>query len=372
MNRAWTDKDFYKVLGVSRTAGDDEIKRAYRKLAQKHHPDANQGNPAAEDRFKEISEAYTTLSDPEQRKEYDEVRRLVESGGFAGFRSSGAGPYGGQRMRVEDLGDLFGGLGDVFGFGGARRGPTRGADSTAELTLSFEEAVKGVTTTVAVRAEAPCSRCGGSGAEPDTSVSTCPTCKGKGTIALNQGVFSFSQPCPQCGGSGRLVTSPCTQCHGRGVETRTRNIRVKIPAGVGDGATIRLPAKGSPGHNLGPHGDLLVTVRVAPHEFFGRKGNDLLLTVPITFTEATLGTKLDLPTLAGVVTVKVPAGTPSGKTFRVRGHGVTPERGKTGDLMAKVEVLIPKRLSKDEKKLIEQLAGYETEDPRAHLGVGTT
>jgi molecular chaperone DnaJ len=368
MNRDWIDKDFYQVLGVGQEATQDEVKRAYRKLAQKYHPDANPGDKEAEERFKQISEANATLSNPEQRKEYDEVRRLVESGGFVG---SPGGGFGGQRVRVEDLGDLFGGLGDVFGFGGrgGRQGPMRGQDASAELTLSFEDAVNGVTTSVSVRGQAPCSRCGGSGAEPGTSVTTCPTCQGSGTVAQNQGFFSFAQPCPQCGGSGRLIGSPCSQCGGRGSETRTRNIKVRIPAGVQDGATIRLAGKGAPGRNGGPPGDLLVRVRVAPHPIFGRRGNDLTLTVPITFAEAALGTQIELPTLDGGVTVKVPSGTPSGKTLRVRGRGVKPERGKTGDLLAKVEVLIPKRLSKDEKKLIEQLAEHETEDLRAHLQV---
>jgi molecular chaperone DnaJ len=371
MNRDWVDKDFYKVLGVSKDATQEEIKRAYRKLAQKLHPDTNPGDKDAEERFKDVSEAYSTLSDSEQRKEYDELRRLVESGGFAGFPGGGRG-FGGQRVRAEDVGDLFGGLGDLFGFGSAgRAGPARGADSAAELSISFDEAVRGVTTTVSVRGEAPCTRCHGNGAEPGTPVTTCSTCRGTGMVAQNQGFFSLSQPCPTCGGSGRIVSNPCTACRGRGAEVRTRSIRVKIPAGVGDGATIRLPGKGAPGRGNGPAGDLLVTVRVAPHPVFGRKGNDLTITAPITFTEAALGTRLELPTLDGKVTVKVPAGTQSGKTFRVRGRGVMPERGKPGDLLAKVEVVIPRHLSKEERKLLEQLAEYETEDPRAHLGVAT-
>jgi molecular chaperone DnaJ len=373
MNRDWVDKDFYQVLGVASGASADEIKRAYRKLAQQYHPDANQGDPAAEERFKQISEAYATLSNPEQRKEYDQVRRLVESGGFAGFPGGGPFAGGGQRVRVEDLSDLlggFGGLGDLFGFGGARRGgPQRGADTAAELHLSFEDAVRGVTTQVSVRGEAPCSRCGGNGAEPGTHPETCRTCRGSGTVAQNQGFFSFTQPCPQCGGSGRQIDHPCGACRGRGTEVRTRTIKVKVPAGVEDGSTIRLSGHGSPGRNGGPAGDLLVRVSVARHPLFTRRGNDLVLTVPITFTEATLGSKVHVPTLDGSVTVKVPPGTPSGKTFRVKGRGVQPDRGRGGDLLVKVEVAVPRKLSRDEKKLLEQLATYETEDVRAHLKV---
>ncbi|HUO46985.1 MAG TPA: DnaJ domain-containing protein, partial [Acidimicrobiia bacterium] len=203
MNREWVDKDFYKIIGVSPEASAEEVKRAYRKLAQKYHPDANPGDLQAEERFKEISEAYGVLSNTEQRKEYDEVRRLVESGGFGGFGSGGPFAGGGQRVRVDDLGNLFGGIGDLFGFGngaGARRGPQRGADTSADLTLSFEDSLTGVTTTVSIRGETACSRCSGTGAEPGTPINTCPTCGGTGSIAQNQGMFSFAQPCPQCGG----------------------------------------------------------------------------------------------------------------------------------------------------------------------------
>jgi molecular chaperone DnaJ len=363
MNREWIDKDFYKVLGVSSSATPEEIKRAYRKLAQKYHPDANPGDAGAEDRFKDISEAYAVLSDTEQKKEYDEVRRLVESGGYAGF----GGPFGGQRVRVEDLGDIFGGIGDLFGFRNGRQGPQRGPDSTAELTLSFEDAIGGVTTSVAVRGEAPCSRCNGSGAEPGTPVTTCPTCRGSGSVAQNQGMFSFAQPCPQCRGSGRIITTPCSQCRGRGREVRTRNIKVKVPAGVKDGATIRLAGKGGPGVNGGPPGDLLVKVHVSPHPVFNRRGDDLIVNVPVSFTEAALGTTLEIPTLEGTVSIKVPPGTQSGRMFRVKGRGVKPAKGPAGDLYAKVEVVVPRKLSREEKKLLEQLAEYETADPRAHL-----
>ncbi len=376
MNRDWVEKDFYEILGVTKDASAEEIKRAYRKLAQKNHPDANPGDTAAEDRFKQISEAYSVLSNADKRTEYDEVRRLVESGGFRGFGGAGGpggfGGFGGQRIRVEDLNDLFGGLGglgDLFGFGGGGRGagPRRGPDAAAELHLGFEDAVRGVTTTVSVRGEAPCSRCGGSGGEPGTSVTTCPTCRGAGQVAQNQGLFALPQPCPQCRGAGRIIETPCTNCHGRGAEVRTRRIKVRIPAGVKDGATIRLPGKGGPGAQGGPPGDLLVTVHVASHPIFKRKGNDLTVTVPVTYTEAALGTKIEVPTLDGSVTLKVPSGTASGKTFRVRGRGVDPERGKAGDLLVRVEVVVPRRVSRDEKKLLEQLATYEDEDVRAHL-----
>ena len=377
MNRDWVEKDFYQILGVSKDATAEEIKRAYRKLAQENHPDANPGDTTAEERFKQVSEANAVLGNAERRKEYDEVRRLVDSGGFGGFGAPGGGGFGGQRIRVEDLDDLlsgFGGIGDLFG--GAQRGgrgraqaAQRGADTTAELHLSFTDAVSGVTTSVQVRGEAFCSRCGGSGAEPGTSVHTCPTCNGAGTVAQNQGFFSFASPCQDCRGSGRIIESPCTTCNGSGRTLRTRTIKVKVPPGVKDESTIRLRGKGAPGKGGGPAGDLLVKIHVAPHDVFGRKDNDLLVTVPVTFPEATLGTKVEVPTLDSSVTVKVPAGTPSGKTFRVKGKGVKPSRGKPGDLLVRIEVIVPKKLSRDEKKLVEQLAEYDRTDIRDHLKV---
>jgi molecular chaperone DnaJ len=370
MNRDWVDKDFYQILGVGSESSPEEIKKAYRKLAQTYHPDANPGNDEAEEKFKEISEAYATLSNVEQRKEYDQVRRLVDSGGYPGYGAGGGG-FGGQQVRVEDLSDLlggFGGIGDIFGFGsGSRSGPARGADVQADLSISFEDAAAGVTTEVKVKGAAPCSHCGGSGAEPGTQVTTCPTCGGRGVVAQNQGFFSFSQPCPQCRGSGRIIETPCSVCRGSGTETRTRSVKVRVPAGVQDGNTLRIRGKGAPGRNGGPSGDLLVRVRVASSRTFGRKGNDLTLTVPITYSEAVLGTKLEVPTLNGEVKLKVPAGTPSGKTFRVRGKGVIPERGRPGDLLVKVEVAVPTKVGKEEKQLIEDLAQFETDDVRSHL-----
>ncbi|HUF15810.1 MAG TPA: molecular chaperone DnaJ [Acidimicrobiia bacterium] len=376
MNRDWLDKDFYKVLGVADTASADEIKKAYRKLAQTHHPDANPGDEAAEERFKEISEAYATLSDVEQRKEYDQVRRLAASGGFQGFGAQGGpgfGGFGGQQVRVEDLQDLLGGLGgvgDLFGFGSQRSrgsGPTRGADVATELTIGFEDAAFGATTEVTIEGAAACSRCSGRGAEPGSSIATCPTCGGRGVVAQNQGFFSFSQPCPQCGGSGRLIETKCTRCRGTGTENRRRQVKLRVPAGVKDGTTLRVRGKGGPGSLGGPPGDLMVRIRVAPSRTFGRKGNDLTLKIPITYTEATLGTRIDVPTLNGGVRVKIPSGTPSGKTFRVRGKGISPERGPQGDLLVTVEVAVPKKLSKEEKRLLEELAEHETDDIRSHL-----
>lgn len=372
MNRDWIEKDFYKTLGVSQEASPEEIKKAYRKLAQKHHPDANPGDEKAEDRFKEVSEAYATLSNAEQRKEYDQVRRVAGSGGFGGFGARPGGGFGGQQVRVENLEDLIGGLGglgDLFGFGsgGGGGGAAKGADLQTELTIPFQDAAQGVTTSVTVNGAAPCSKCHGSGAEPGTSVTRCPTCGGRGTVAQNQGFFSFSQPCPQCRGTGQLIETPCSKCRGTGTENRTRNVKLRIPPGVRDGSTLRLRGKGGPGAYGGPPGDLLVRVRVASSRTFGRKGNDLTLKVPITFSEAALGTKIDVPTLNGGVKVKIPSGTASGKTFRVRGKGIQPERGKSGDLLVTVQVAVPQKVSKEEKRLIEELASHEPEDVRAHL-----
>ncbi|MGB7861171.1 MAG: DnaJ domain-containing protein, partial [Acidimicrobiia bacterium] len=246
MNRDWIEKDFYKTLGVAKEATPEEIKKAYRKLAQQHHPDTNQGDAAAEDKFKEISEAYATLSDVEQRKEYDQVRRVAGSGGFQGFGGQPGG-FGGQQVRVEDLQDLlggFGGLGDLFGgSGGTASGPSRGPDLQTELTVGFDDAAHGTTTAVHLRGEAACSHCGGSGAEPGTDVTVCPNCRGRGMVAQNQGFFSFSQPCPQCRGSGRLIETKCSVCRGSGSENRTREVKLRIPAGVSDGTTLRLRGK---------------------------------------------------------------------------------------------------------------------------------
>ncbi len=374
MNRDWVEKDFYEVLGVPKDADAQRIKASYRKLAQQFHPDANPGDKEAEERFKDISEAYATLSDPEERKEYDQVRQMVDSGGFRGFGGPGFGA-GGQGVRIEDLGDLlggFGGLGDLFGFGGrTQTGPQRGTDLGAELHLSFRDAVDGVTTSVSVQGEANCQTCHGSGAEPGSRVETCGVCGGSGMTAQSQGFFSMTQPCRNCGGSGRIVPQPCHTCRGRGTVVRTRSINVKIPAGVRDGATIRLKGKGSPGRNGGPAGDLLVKVHVASHPVFRRRGDDLMVKIPVTFTEATLGALIEIPTLNGSVRLKVPAGTRSGKTFRIRGKGVPRQRGRNGDLLATVEVVVPTKLTKDAKKLLQEFADqYESDiDPRAHLRV---
>jgi len=380
MNRDWVEKDFYKTLGVAREASDDEVKKAYRKLAQRHHPDANPGDAAAEEKFKEISEAYATLSDPDQRGEYDKVRRVAASGGFQGFGGpggfGGSGGFGGQQVRVEDLSDLLGGaggLGDLFGFGaGGGAGPARGADLQTELSVSFTDAAHGVTTSVKARGAAACSTCSGSGAAPGTPVSACPTCGGRGVVAQNQGFFSFSQPCPKCQGSGRLIEAQCPACRGAGAENRTRVVKLRVPAGVKDGASLRLRGRGGPGRNGGPAGDLIVRVRVAPSRRFGRKGDNLTLTVPVTYTEAALGTKIDVPTLNGTVRLKIPSGTPTGKTFRVRGKGISPERGRAGDLLVTVQVAVPAKVSRDEKKLLEELATLEPDDLRDHLTPGTS
>jgi len=375
--REWFEKDYYKVLGVPQAATDTEIRRAYRKLAKENHPDAN---PGKEERFKEISAAYDVLSDAGKRKEYDEVRRLGPMAG-AGF-PGGAGGAGGspfnvrtEGFRTDNLGDLFGDILGRFG-GGAAAGRTRttastgqrGDDLEAELHLSFLDALNGVTTSVNVTSEATCGTCHGSGAAPGTTPVVCSRCGGRGVTSENQGLFSFSRACPQCGGRGMTVETPCPTCRGTGVENRPRQVKVRIPAGVDDGQRIRVKGRGTPGRGGAPAGDLWVTVRVAAHDMFGRKGRNLTLTLPITFAEAALGSEITVPTLDGSVVLRVPPGTRSGRTFRVKGRGVVDEKG-AGDMLVTVEVAVPTKLSPAQREAIEALATASTESPRTHLGV---
>jgi len=377
--RDYLDKDYYAALGVTKTASADEIKKAYRKLARKHHPDANRNEPAAEEKFKEISEAYDVLADDAKRKEYDEMRTYGASfagagggGGGSGFNPGGS-PFGGGAQSVN-LGDLFGdsGLGDalggMFGGGGARQRRTKGPDLSASVTLGFRDAVNGITTSLQVRSEAACPTCHGSGAKPGTSPHTCSVCGGSGQTVRQQGGFGFAETCRACHGRGQVVDDPCPTCGGAGATMQTRTIQTRIPAGVKDGQTLRLSGKGAPGGNGGPAGDLLVTVNVRKHPVFGRKANNLTLTLPVTFPEASLGATVQVPTLDGeTVSLKIPAGTPTGRTFRVRGKGV-PTKNKHGDLLVTVEVSVPQRV---DGKAREALDAYRDatadDDPRVDL-----
>jgi molecular chaperone DnaJ len=377
--REWFEKDFYKVLGVSETATAKEITRAYRKLARELHPDANPGDAAAEERFKEVSAAYDVVGDEVKRKEYDEVRKLGPMGGMGfGGPAGGGGGFGGPgggsfNFDPGDLGDLLGGLFGRRGGGGGRQsrgaGPQRGADLEAELHLPFREAVSGVTTTLHLTSDAACSTCHGSGARPGTMPTECPVCHGRGVLDDNQGMFSFSTPCANCGGSGSVVTDPCPTCHGSGTERRPREVKVRIPAGVDDGQRIRLKGRGGAGRHGGPAGDLFVLVHVDRDATFGRDGDNLTITVPVTFAEAALGTDLKVPTLDGsTVTLRLPEGTPSGKVFRVKGRGVALKKG-TGDLLVTVQVAVPPSLSDEQRRAVEAVAEAFTDSPRAHLGV---
>jgi molecular chaperone DnaJ len=378
--REWLEKDYYKVLGVAKTATDKEIARAYRKLAKQYHPDAH---PGSEERFKEISAAYDVVGDQAKRKEYDEVRTLSENG-FAGNPFAGAGggtggaPGGFSSFKVDDLGDL---LGNIFGRGNRRARqstatamPQRGQDAEAELHLSFADAVKGVTTTVNVNSDAPCSTCAGTGAAPGSAPTVCPVCGGRGVIDDPQGHFVLTHPCVACGGTGMQIGVPCPTCAGRGTERRARQVKVRIPPGVENGKRTRVPGKGDVGRFGGPPGDLYVVVHIAPHPVFAQKGKDLTVKVPITFAEAALGTAVSVPTLNGKpVTVKVPAGTRSGRVFRVPGQGVQ-ATGKKGDLLVTFEVDVPAKLSGDERRAVEALAkasGEAGSKLRENLGVET-
>jgi molecular chaperone DnaJ len=384
-SKDWLEKDFYAVLGVAKSASADEIKKAYRRLARELHPDHNPGDKKAEARFKDASEAYSVLSDERKRKEYDEMRTLFGSGAFR--RSARAGAGGGGVP--FDLGDLFGGgagatagagdrrfggagFSDLFssifsGGGTGRRGPGRGRDVEAEVTLSFAEAARGVTLPLTLRAPGVCETCNGSGAAPGSQPRTCPACHGTRLVTNNQGAFSFSEPCRECQGVGTIVEDKCPECRGTGGVTKTRTLNVRIPQGVNDGQRIRLSGRGEPGERGGAPGDLYVLIKVKPDEIFERKGDDLALTVPVTFAEAVLGTDLRVPTLDGAVTVRVPPGTPSGRTLRVRGKGVASRSGAAGDLLVTVDVQVPKDLSEQARKALEEFAGATPPAPRERL-----
>ncbi len=389
----WIEKDYYKVLGVAKDAKPEEIKKAYRKLARDNHPDQNPGNPAAEQRFKEVSEANDVLSSSDKRKEYDEARRLFGGGGFRFPGSGGSRTQGGPSM--DDLfrnggGTADGGLGDLFGglFGGnagatgartqrfsTARGPRRGSDVEGEVRVDFTDSVAGVTVGMQMVSDAPCDACHGTGAKAGTVPRVCPTCEGSGMqTSASGGVFAVTEPCRDCRGRGMVVDDPCPVCHGSGRGRSTKTMQVRIPAGVTDGQRIRLKGKGGAGENGGAGGDLYVLVHVQPHPIFGRKADNLTLTAPVTFNEAALGAQIEVPTLdGGPVRLRVPQGTPNGRTFRVRGKGVTKRDGSRGDLLVSVEVVVPQALS---EKAREALAVYGeaigSADPRAKLFGATT
>jgi len=365
-------KDFYKVLGVPKNASADDIKKAYRKLARQNHPDSRPGDRQAEERFKAISEAYAVLSVPEKRKEYDEQRSLFAgaNAGGGGFRFPGGG--GGGGTAGFDISDLFGGL---FGGGGGTRTRTsaaarRGADVETEVRVSFRQAIEGVTVPLRMTSDAACRSCHGTGARAGTVPRVCPNCEGSGMqTSASGGLFAMTEPCTVCRGRGLVVDDPCPTCHGSGRGTSSRTMQVRIPAGVRDGQRIRLRGKGASGENGGPSGDLLVTVHVDRHPVFGRRGDNLTITVPITFDEAALGAEIKVPTLDGPpVTLRIPPGTPNGRTFRVRGKGAPRKDGSRADLLATVEVSVPARLSAEgESALAAFRDSRGDDDPRAPL-----
>jgi molecular chaperone DnaJ len=387
VQREWVEKDFYKVLGVSPDASEDEIRRVAKKLLAENHPDRHPNDPVADEKYKAVGEARDVLGDKAKRQEYDETRRMFAGGGRRRYNGgAGGGNFGGFSMggdgtefNLNDLfdaagqtgganiGDLFGGL---FGRGGGPRPsrPRRGNDMETEAELSFAEATKGVAMPLRLTSPAPCTNCHGSGARPGTSPKICATCSGSGVINRNQGAFGFSEPCADCRGSGSIIEHPCTECKGTGVATRTRTINVRIPPGVEDGQRIRLAGQGEAGLRGAPSGALYVTVHVRPDKVFGRDGDDLTITIPVSFTELALGTTLSVPTLDSKVGVRVPKGTADGRILRVRGRGVPKRGGGNGDLLVTVKVSVPTNLDDAALNALEAYAGAERSsgfDPRA-------
>ncbi|MFW5952101.1 MAG: molecular chaperone DnaJ [Gemmatimonadota bacterium] len=368
-----TSRDYYQILGIPEKADATEVKKAYRKLAKQYHPDANQNDPRAAERFKEIGEAYAVLSDPQKRQQYDQMRRMGPFTGFGGERGrpggfgagtpGGAGAPGGDfRFTMDDLGDL-GGIGDlfssIFDFGRKRQprtGPERGANVEYTVEVPFETAARGGTLNVTVPVVEECATCGGSGAAPGTRVTVCSECKGSGTVSFGQGGFAVNRPCPACYGRGQIPAQPCPACSGSGQVRQERQIRLRIPAGVDTGSKIRLAGQGERGSAGGKAGDLLITVHVKPHHFFRRKGLDIHCTVPVNIAQAALGSKIRVRTVTGgKVSLRLPPGTQSGTKFRIPGQGI--EKGeKRGDQYVQVKITVPDRLDDEEQRLMREFA----------------
>jgi len=364
--REWLDKDFYRTLGVSKTATAAEIKKAYRKLARENHPDTNPNNPQAERRFKEVGEAFAVLSDDTKRREYDELQRLGPNA-FGGVTRAGGS---------NDFSDLFGSMFNSGGFQTGRprqRQARRGDDIQADVYVSFEDALSGVRTSVTVTGEAPCDTCEGTGAAKGTNPRTCVACGGRGEINVDQGMFSFAQPCTTCQGRGNVIDTPCARCRGRGRVIAPRSLTINIPAGVADGAVIRAAGRGGPGVNGGPSGDVLITVRVGEHPLYGRNGDDVTLEVPISYAEAALGTDLKIPLVNGEArTIRVPKGTTSGRRFRVKGAGAARRSGGVGDLIVTVTITVPTQLNDEARRLIQELATHDDHRDRTERLFGVT
>lgn len=354
-------RDYYEVLGLSKGASDEDLKKAYRTLAKKYHPDLNPGDKEAEARFKEINEAYETLSDKEKRARYDQFGHAGVDPNFGGGAGQGFGGFDGAGFDFGDFGDIFSNLGDIFGFGGAarRNGPVRGSDIHLHLTISFEESAKGCRKTVESSRVQTCATCGGTGAKSGTKPEECPYCHGTGTIKISQrtpiGVVSTSRPCDHCNGTGKIIKTPCPDCHGVGLVRRPRRLEVDIPAGIADGQVITLRGQGDFGSNGGPAGDLDIAISVRPHPLFTRMNNDVWCEVPLTFTQAALGCEITVPTLDGKVSYTVPPGTQPGESFRLRGKGIPNlNRYGRGDQYVKVNVEVPKNLNDRQKELLRQ------------------
>lgn len=354
MSKRVSKRDYYEVLAVERTASDAEIKSAYRKLALKYHPDRNPGDKDAEERFKECAEAYAVLADPDKRAAYDRY-------GHAGVASA-AGAGGFDPNVFTGFEDILGGLGDIFGFGdlfGGRRrgGPQRGADLRYDLEISFEESATGAETAIQIPRQENCEPCKGTGAAPGSSPTVCNLCRGQGQVRTQQGFFTVARTCPQCRGTGQMITKPCTTCRGAGRVSRERKITVKIPAGIATGQQLRLQGEGEAGHAGGPPGSLYVVIHVQEHEFFRRDGVNLFCEIPVNFPTVALGGEIDVPTLDGSEKVKVPEGTQTGTTLRLRGKGMPDVNGRgRGDLFATVQVTTPKKLNKEQRQALEHLA----------------
>jgi molecular chaperone DnaJ len=383
-------EDFYKILGVKKDAKPDEIKKAYRRLARKYHPDVNPGDKGAEERFKEMSEAFDVLSDPKKRKVYDRfgqysdnLANAADAGAgatytrgapfdFSGFDWGAATPgAGGASPGSGSFRDIFA---DLFGAGRVEREaprpqPQRGADIEMPLSLSFEEAITGLTTNLTVNRSEQCSRCHGAG-DTGGAIVTCPTCKGAGQVQRSGGRLRFSQECPDCGGSGKRRPA-CSLCKGKGILAKTENVKVRIPAGVDTGSRVRIPGKGEGGRLGAPPGDLYIITNVGRHQYFTRKGDNIYVTVPITVPEAALGAKIEVPTVAGKAQLRIPPGTQSGQKFRLRGRGAPSLRDSSvrGDQFVEAQVTLPKVISEETKELLRKYAQMNSENPRVVMGL---